>query len=202
MLAAPLPIGWARSYRSNLGAFDQGSLGARWITPYSTRVDIAVPVRGRRKGQRSFIYHGADGRSHAYPVLAVGQVHRDPIEEITLSRLSDTLLVLDFGKPMPEGTPSDWRESYELVDTAAGKAGTQGRQHFRLVALHARDGAAIGLRYDHVIEATGEQVLSDVISRQGEAVVAHVGTRPDARTARAHAAAARLGAHRERDPRA
>ena len=180
VLAAPLPITWARTYRSNLGAFDQGSLGARWLTPYSTRVDIAIAAKGKRQGKKSFIYHGADGRSHAYPLLAVGQSHRDPIEEVTLTRLSDTLLALDFGKPMPAGAPSDWRETYELVDTVAAKAGTQGKQHFRLVAQHAGDGTGIGLRYDHVIAATGEQVLSDIVSKQGDTTLAHVGTRPHA----------------------
>ena len=35
VLAAPLPIEWARTYASDLDAFDRGSLGARWITPYS-----------------------------------------------------------------------------------------------------------------------------------------------------------------------
>ncbi|WP_082572257.1 RHS repeat-associated core domain-containing protein [Variovorax sp. Root434] len=182
VLAAPLPITWARTYRSNLGAFDQGSLGARWLTPYSTRVDIAVAKHGKRRGEKSLIHHGADGRSHAYPLLAVGESHRDPIEEVTLTRLSDTLLALDFGKPMPAGAPSDWREAYELVDTVAAKAGAQGKQHFRLVAQHASDGTGIGLRYDHVIAATGEQVLSDIVSKQGDTTLAHVGTRPHAQS--------------------
>ncbi|KLN57362.1 RHS repeat-associated core domain-containing protein [Variovorax paradoxus] len=180
VLAAPLPITWARTYRSNLGAFDQGSLGARWLTPYSTRVDIATPAQGPRQGQPSLVYHGADGRSHAYPLLAVGQHHRDSIEEVTLTRLSPSLLTLDFGKAMPAGTPSDWRETYELVDTAAAKVRAQGKQHFRLVAQHSSNGLAIGLRYDHVIAATGEQVLSDIISKQGDATLAHAGIRPHA----------------------
>lgn len=182
VLGAPLPIAWTRTYRSDLGAFDQGSLGARWITPYSTRVDVAKALKGRRQGQMSLIYHGADGRSHAFPLLAVGKSHRNPIEEMTLTRLSERLLVLDFGKPVPAGETADWRETYELVDTVSTKAGSQGKQHFRLVAQHTSGGAAVGLRYDHVIAATGEQVLSDIVSKQGDAVIAHVGTQPDART--------------------
>ncbi|HWT21170.1 MAG TPA: RHS repeat-associated core domain-containing protein [Variovorax sp.] len=182
VLGAPLPITWTRTYRSDLAAFDQGSLGARWITPYSTRVDVAKAAKGRRQGQMSLIYRAADGRSHAFPLLAVGQSHRNPIEEITLTRLSERLLAVDFGKPMPAGQAADWRETYELVDTVPAKAAAQGQQHFRLVAQHTNSGAAIGLRYDHVIAATGEHVLSDIISRQGEGVIAHVGTQPDAQT--------------------
>jgi len=175
VLAAPLPIEWARSYRSDLDAYDQGSLGARWLTRYSTRVDLATPAKGPRQGKPSLVYRGEDGRSHAYPLLAPGQAHRDAIEEITLTRLSETLLTLDFGKPLPIGKQAEWREIYELVEL-------RGQRHFRLVTLQAKDGAAIGLRYDHVIASTGEQVLSDVVSKQGDAVMAHVGTQPDAQT--------------------
>ncbi|MGN8084401.1 hypothetical protein, partial [Variovorax sp. 22077] len=113
------------------------------------------------------VHHAADGRSHAYPVLAVGQAYFDPIEEVRVSRLSESLLALDFGKPLPEGEQSEWREIYEYVDSR--------QPHFRLVAQQAKDGMTIGLRYDHVIAATGERVLSDIISKHGEAVMAHVG---------------------------
>jgi len=175
VLTAPLPIEWARTYRSDLDAYDQGSLGARWLTRYSTRVDLATPSKGPRQGKPSFVYRSEDGRSHAYPLLAPGQAHRDAIEEITLTRLSETLLTLDFGKPLPIGEQPEWREIYELVEL-------RGQRHFRLVTLQAKDGAAIGLRYDHVIASTGEQVLSDIVSKQGDVVMAHVGTQPDAQT--------------------
>ncbi|MCW7540674.1 RHS domain-containing protein [Aquabacterium sp. A7-Y] len=181
-LQAPLPIEWSRTYRSNLQAFDDGSLGARWLTPFSTRIDVLG--KGR---QRALVYHGADGRSHRYPWLDVGQSHRDTIENRTLTRISPTLLWLDVGKPLPEGEPSPWRETYELVDTCKGKAQTLGDQHFRLVALQALHGAAIGLRYDHTLTEgpyAGEQVLSDILSKQGETTVAHVGVQPDAKTGR------------------
>jgi RHS repeat-associated protein len=167
VLAAPLPIEWARTYRSQLDAFDGAALGARWITPYTTRVDFATPTRGERPGLPSLVYHAVDGRSHAYPVLEVGQSYRDAIEDVCVTRLDERLLAIDFGRH------GDWREVYEVVDD---------HSHFRLVMQQAKDGQSIGLRYDHVIAATGERVLSDVISWQGEVVAAHVGTRPDART--------------------
>jgi RHS repeat-associated protein len=174
VLEAPLAIRWERTYASDLDACDGSSLGARWITPYGTRVDIAAPVRGARQGQASFIHHAADGRSHAYPVLDIGQSYFDAIEEVNVSLLSARLLALDFGKPLPVGEQGEWRELYEYVDSR--------QPHFRLVALQAKDGKSIGLRYDHVIASTGERVLSDVISKQGDAIMAHVGTQPDAQT--------------------
>ncbi|WP_322401152.1 RHS repeat-associated core domain-containing protein [Massilia luteola] len=182
VLDAPLPIDWSRTYRSQLCAYDRGNLGARWLTPYSTRVDVL----GQGK-PAALLYHAADGRSHRYPWLDIGQQHYDPVEQITLTRMSITLLTLDFGKPLPEGESSSWRETYELVDTVRAKAAELGKEHFRLIALHARDGAALGLRYDHVVANgpyAGEEVLSDIISKQGETIVAHAGTRIDLDTGR------------------
>lgn len=177
VLDAPLPITWSRTYRSQLSAYDRGNLGARWLTPYSTRIDVV----GQAK-PAALLYHAADGRSHRYPYLGIGQRHHDPVEQITLTRVSATLLTLDFGKPLSEGETSPWRETYELVDTVRAKAADIGKEHFRLIALHARDGAALGLRYDHVVATgpyAGEEVLSDIVSKQGETIVAHVGARVD-----------------------
>jgi RHS repeat-associated protein len=185
VLDAPLPIEWSRTYRSQLSAYDRGNLGARWLTPYSTRIDVV----GQGK-PAALLYHAADGRSHRYPWLGIGQRHYDPVEQITLTRMSATLLTLDFGNPLPEGEPSPWRETYELVDTVRVKAAELGKEHFRLIALHARDGAALGLRYDHVVANgpyAGEAVLSDIISKQGETIVAHAGTQVDLDTGRIRA---------------
>nr|WP_297354199.1 RHS repeat-associated core domain-containing protein [uncultured Caldimonas sp.] len=182
VLPAPIPIEWSRTYRSNLAAFDQGPLGARWLTPFTTRID----VRGKGR-QRSLVYHGADGRSHSYPWLEVGQSHCDAIELRTLTRVSSSLLWLDLGKPAPEGEPVPWRETYELVDTPSGKVATHGEQHFRLVAIQGMHGAAVGLRYDHTLTegpCAGEQVLSDILSKQGEQTLAHVGVKPHPQTGR------------------
>jgi len=177
VLDAPLPIEWRRTYRSQLVAYDRGHLGARWLTPYSTRIDVI-----KQGTSAALLYHAADGRSHRYPFPGIGQRHHDPVEQITLTRMSITLLTLDFGKPLPEGAPSPWRESYELVDTVRARAAEMGKEHFRLIALHASDGAALGLRYDHVVATgpyAGEAVLSDIISKQGETIVAHAGTQID-----------------------
>ncbi|WP_137173558.1 glycohydrolase toxin TNT-related protein [Massilia sp. HP4] len=177
VLDAPLSITWSRTYGSQLSAYDRGNLGARWLTPYSTRIDVV----GQRK-PAALLYHAADGRSHRYPWLCIGQRHHDPVEQITLTRTSATLLTIDFGKPLPEGEPSPWRETYELVDTVRAKAADLGKEHFRLIALHSRDGAALGLRYDHVLAKgpyAGEHVLSDIVSKQGKTIVAHVGTQID-----------------------
>jgi hypothetical protein len=83
VLDAPIAIEWSRIYRSQLIAYDRGHLGARWLTPYSTRVDVV----GQGK-PAALLYHAADGRSHRYPWLGIGEKHHDPVEQITLTRMS------------------------------------------------------------------------------------------------------------------
>ncbi|WP_230684593.1 RHS repeat-associated core domain-containing protein [Burkholderia cepacia] len=86
-LPGALPLVWERTYQSRLSTYDNGELGARWITPYTTRVDIS-------NGQ--WLYRDAEGRSIEYRALAVGEVHDDLAEELTLSRLDETWLTITY----------------------------------------------------------------------------------------------------------
>ncbi len=162
VLAAPLPIVWSRTYRSQFIAGDRNPLGARWLSAYGTRID----VRGRG-AKRQLVYHGADGRSHRYPWLENEQNHRDPIEELTVTRLSASRLQLAFGKPMPAGESSPWCETYELVDAPAPGTEHECTQHYRLVTQQAPNGQSIQLRYD-------EHGLSALLSQQGDETLAEV----------------------------
>jgi RHS repeat-associated protein len=176
VLSGSLPLVWSRTYRSQLEGYEQGQQGARWLTPFHTRVD--APLDGKKK---SLIYRGSDGRSHNYPWLEVGESHYDPIEERTLTRVSASLLLIDPGKPLPAGQTPELRETYELVTTVASKAEAQGPQHFRLIAFQTKE-AGIGLRYDHQVASgpnAGEHVLSDILSKQGDKTQAHVAVIPD-----------------------
>ncbi|WP_333998851.1 RHS repeat-associated core domain-containing protein [Burkholderia cepacia] len=87
-LPGALPLVWERRYRSRLSAYDSGELGARWITPYTTRIDI-------KGGQ--WIYRDAEGRSIEYRALRAGEVHDDLSEKLTLSRLDDTWVTVAYG---------------------------------------------------------------------------------------------------------
>ncbi|MBN3794159.1 RHS repeat-associated core domain-containing protein [Burkholderia sp. Ac-20392] len=87
-LPGALPLVWERTYRSRLSAYDDGELGARWITPYTTRIDIE---NGR------WVYRDAEGRSIDYPALAAGAVHDDLSENLTLSRLDETWVTIAYG---------------------------------------------------------------------------------------------------------
>ncbi|WP_081421331.1 RHS repeat-associated core domain-containing protein [Burkholderia contaminans] len=142
-LPGPFPIEWTRTYRSSLGAFDDGELGARWMTPYTMRFDV------QGEGLR---YHGADGRSHDYPLPKVGQHHEDRIEDLILVRVSDHQLVLCRGY--------ERRETYQRHG-----------DRFLLVRIELRGGAGMLLGYDHRVG--NRAVLSDLITYQDDPSQVH-----------------------------
>ncbi|WP_419686033.1 RHS repeat-associated core domain-containing protein [Burkholderia theae] len=142
-----LPLVWARTYRSRLSAYDNGELGARWITPYTTRIDIE---------NGKWIYRDAEGRSVDYPALAAGTVHDDLSENLTLSRLDDTWVTVSYGH--------DELHVYERRGDA-----------FRLAMQKDRAGNTITLDYDaldrlaRLIDASGN-VLAFEHDRHGRIV--------------------------------
>ena len=145
------PIIGSRLYASDLDALDHSEFGARWITPYTTRI---IEQRGQLR------YIGADGRSHRYPVLKAGEIHYDPIEKLTISRISPTMIAMTRGK--------DWVETYEQPKT--------GGQTYRLTMMNdTKNQQTVGLRYDHS-SADGRSVLSDIITKKHETILSHVGT--------------------------
>ncbi|BAX59554.1 RHS repeat-associated core domain-containing protein [Burkholderia stabilis] len=146
-LPGALPLVWARTYRSRLSAYDNGELGARWITPYTTRIDI-------KHGQ--WIYRDAEGRGIDYPSLAAGAVHDDLSENLTLSRLDDTWVTVSYGH--------DELHVYERRGDV-----------FRLAMQKDRAGNTITLDYDaldrlaRLIDASGN-VLAFEHDRRGRIV--------------------------------
>ncbi|MBR8458671.1 RHS repeat protein [Burkholderia dolosa] len=146
-LPGALPLVWARTYRSRLSAYDDGELGARWLTPYTTRIDV--------EGDTWF-YRDASGRSIEYPALAVGGVHDDLAENLTLSRLDETWATIAYGH--------DVLLVYERRGTA-----------FRLAMQKDRAGNTITLDYDaldrvaRLIDASGN-VLSFEHDKHGRIV--------------------------------
>ncbi|MBZ5795174.1 RHS domain-containing protein [Burkholderia contaminans] len=117
----PLPIVWLRTYRSFFDANDaHGELGARWITPYTTRFDIAA---------EKLVYHDAAGRSVEYPLLGVGSAHDDLSEGQTLLRLDEQWLTVTRGHAL--------LEAYERHGNV-----------FRLAFVKDRAGNQVTLDYD------------------------------------------------------
>ncbi|WP_160474152.1 RHS repeat-associated core domain-containing protein [Cupriavidus sp. SW-Y-13] len=157
VLPGLMPIEWTRTYRSSLGAYDGSESGARWITPYTIRFDV-VKQGVQHGGNESLLYHAADGRSHAYPLPGIDQYHHDPIEDVTLVRVSASILTLARG--------------FESTETYQRHG-----KRFRLIGIMLRNGAGISLHYDHRVDQ--DTMLSNVIAFQGETILAHLGIRPD-----------------------
>ncbi|WP_339493203.1 DUF6531 domain-containing protein, partial [Pseudomonas sp. EA_15y_Pfl2_R67] len=143
-LPGPFPIEWIRTYRSSLAAFDQGSLGARWITPFSIRID---------QHEDGLSYHGYDGRSQRYPDIEISRHHYDPIEGVLLIRTTANTLVVVRGH--------DSQETFQK----------QGDRYL-LSGITLRGGARIALHYEH--QHAGRAVLSDLLTYQDDTAHHHI----------------------------
>ncbi len=148
-LPGAFPIDWTRTYCSDLSAYDSGILGARWITPFTTRID---------EQDDGLVFHDADGRSHSYPLPKIGQFHYDAIENITLLHVSEGQLLLCRG--------FERKETY-------GRHG----QSYMLVGVVLRSGAGVMLHHEH--RHGEAPVLSDLITYQENDITKvhrHLGT--------------------------
>ncbi|MGV6953158.1 RHS repeat-associated core domain-containing protein [Pseudomonas chlororaphis] len=143
-LLSPFPINWTRTYYSRLDAYDQSSMGARWITEFTTRFD---------RVDDGLVFHAADGRSHNYPLPKIGEAHYDPIENLTLVRPDENQLVLCSGV--------ERKETY-----------VRRGQRYLLSGIVLRSGAGIMLHYEH--RHNDEPVLSDLITYQGDVTKVHL----------------------------
>ncbi|WP_085623233.1 MULTISPECIES: RHS repeat-associated core domain-containing protein [unclassified Pseudomonas] len=149
-LPGVFPINWNRTYRSTLGAYDHSPFGARWITPFSSRFDLAG---------NTLVYHGIDGRSQHYPLPDVSKHHHDPIENLWVGRPEADKLVLARGHVMHEVYVRD---------------GDQ----FRLELISQQGGACMALFYEH--RHADRSVLSDLVTYQYETAHQHIHTQLDA----------------------
>ncbi|WP_255991105.1 RHS repeat-associated core domain-containing protein [Chitinolyticbacter albus] len=93
ILPGVIPLIWTRTYNSRLASQDQGSLGARWLTPYHTQFAIH---------DDKLVYTDAQGRELDYPLLGVGEHHIDRSEGLTISALDERLLSVTRGHELLE----------------------------------------------------------------------------------------------------
>ncbi|MEZ2874116.1 DUF6531 domain-containing protein, partial [Pseudomonas lundensis] len=150
-LPGPFPIDWTRTYYSRLSAYDQGALGARWITEFTTRFDLH---------DKGLVFHDSDGREHKYALKPVGQAHYDAIENLTLVRVTENTLLLCRG--------FERKESYVRHGDC-----------FLLAQIELRNGAGVMLHHEY--RHADQPVLSDLITYQGDLdnVHLHLGTMMD-----------------------
>ncbi len=133
-LPGPFPIEWTRTYCSSLDAYDEDVIGARWITPFTTRFDLVGD---------GLVFHDADGRSHEFPLPKVKLFHFNAIESLTVVRLSKDRLSLMRGL--------DHRETY-----------VRRGDRFVLINKVLPNGAGVMLHYEH--RHGGDSVLSELVT--------------------------------------
>ncbi|WP_456291887.1 RHS repeat-associated core domain-containing protein [Pseudomonas sp. AK106] len=133
-LPGPFPIEWTRTYCSSLDAFDEDVVGARWITPFTTRFDLVGD---------GLVFHDADGRSQEFPLPKVKLFHFNAIENLTVVRLSKDRLLLMRGL--------EHRETY----VRRGK-------RFVLINKMLPNGAGVMLHHEH--QHDGRLVLSELVT--------------------------------------
>ncbi|MDO7325324.1 DUF6531 domain-containing protein, partial [Acinetobacter baumannii] len=75
---------FSRTYVSNLYQYDQSIFGARWITPFTTKIvrcsSYNVHHPKEPIEQDGWEYIGSDGRPVRLPELKVGQSYYDEVE--------------------------------------------------------------------------------------------------------------------------
>ncbi|MBV6290454.1 DUF6531 domain-containing protein, partial [Pseudomonas aegrilactucae] len=137
-LPGPFPVTWTRTYNSRLDALDDGNLGARWLTEFTTCIDVVG---------KGLVLHDSDGRSHDFPLPEKGKPHYDAVEYLTLVRTGGQQLVLLRGL--------DRQETY-----------ARHGDRYYLTHIQLRSGAGAMLHYEH--RHNGRPVLSDINTYQDD----------------------------------
>ena len=151
-LEGAIPIVWTRCYRSGADAEDQGLLGARWATPYTTALSVC---------DAGIVYHDDSGRALRLPSLGIGQQYDHRKEGFIVSRDgADTFTVLwrdgsvdhyarGAGGLLPHG--------YDGVNAMLAPAAPVATERYVLVRSEGRDGRGVSI--ERFLDAKAGAVL-------------------------------------------
>lgn len=148
----------SRTYASNLYQMDDSIFGARWVTPFNTKISRKFKYSPKKNDYKDYLngleYIGLDGRAIDLPALKTGQSIYDPIEQYTYTVLSDQLHLIAYGE--------DEKRYYEKYG-----------EDYRLSYVERKNGFKVALRYDHVA-IDNKTILSDILFKQDENLLAHL----------------------------
>ena len=82
-----IPVSWTRCYRSSHAPYDNGPLGARWTSSYTTAITQTA---------EGLVYHDATGRNVRLPLIGIGETFDNLFEAFTIARTSATELVIAY----------------------------------------------------------------------------------------------------------
>ncbi len=148
----------SRTYVSNLYQMDDSIFGARWVTPFTTKISRKFKYSPKKKDHKDYLngleYIRLDGRAINLPDLKKGQSIYDPIEQYTYTVLSDQLHLIAYGE--------DEKRYYEKYG-----------EDYRLSYIERKNGFKVALRYDHV-SIDNKTILSDILFKQDDNLLAHL----------------------------
>ncbi|MBJ9721195.1 RHS repeat protein [Acinetobacter calcoaceticus] len=148
----------SRTYVSNLYQMDDSVFGARWVTPFTTKISRKFTYSSKKKDHKDYLngleYIGLDGRAINLPDLKKGQSIYDPIEQYTYTVLSDQLHLIAHGE--------DEKRYYEKYG-----------EDYRLSYIERKNGLKVALRYDHV-SIDNKTILSDILFKQDDNLLVHL----------------------------
>lgn len=148
----------SRTYASNLYQMDDSIFGARWVTPFTTKISRKFKYSPKKKDHKDYLngleYIGLDGRAIDLPDLKKGQSIYDPIEQYTYTVLSDQLHLIAYGE--------DEKRYYEKYG-----------EDYRLSYIERKNGFKVALRYDHV-SIDNKTILSDILFKQDDNLLVHL----------------------------
>ena len=150
----------SRTYASNLYQLDHGEFGARWLTPFTTRiipkteyVEGSEEQQGYIKELKGFQYIGTDARPIALPDIKVGESIHDQQEGFYYSIISDNLKMISFGL--------DEKHLFEKY-----------LDGYRLSVIEYKNGVTAAICYDHKIEE--KSYISDILIKHKDQQLLHV----------------------------
>lgn len=147
-----IPIAWTRCYRSGAECEDQGLLGARWSTPYTTSLSLC---------DAGIVYHDDSGRALRLPLLAVGQQYNNRKEGFALARDSDDSFTLSWRDGsldrFKRGADGWLPHGYDGVNAMLAPSGPVRVERFVLVRTQERDGR--GVTIERFPDARAGEVL-------------------------------------------
>lgn len=149
-----------RKYASNLYQLDHGEFGARWITPFTTRIvpqseyiEETEKRAGYLKHLNGFEFIGADARPIKLPNLKVGESFHNKTEDFYYSVISEKVQMISYQK-----------EEKHLFEKY--------QDGYRLSAIEYKNGLTLAVRYDHHFE--GRSFISDIVIKEKQKQLIHV----------------------------
>ena len=150
----------SRTYASNLYQLDDGEFGARWFTPFMSRIinkteyiEETEQKEGHIRQLKGLQYIGADARPITLADINVGESIHDQQEGFYYSVISENVQMISFG--------TDEKHIFEKYN-----------DEYRLSIIEYKNGMTAAVRYDHKIN--NKSYISDILIKHKSQLLLHI----------------------------